>query len=374
MKAAGYETSLFGKLHVNNFCKDLRSQRSLAEAHGYSIVDELPGPRTYATFKSSYYDYLENKGLLEVYRQDMERRYRYGHVYDSSPTPLEIRDYADVYIAERAIDYLSGIPTGRKWLCTVSFGGPHDPWDTPAKYKDLYSNNIPPKSLDKPFDMNPDRPKGVYDEILNGKYDPGLTNDILGMTEKDIMELRRSYYGHVTLIDEQIGRIIGVLKDRGLYEDTMIVFTSDHGEQNGDYGLLFKQTFFESSVRVPLIIRIPGTEPSKVIGAVSLMDVGPTICEAADVEGEHGHAESLLNAIHAGVAEEKTIISQLFGETMILKNGVKAVVNKEGKIYLLFDLNEDPFEKRNLAGCSLPLERMMEHEYSDVISRIGNEV
>ena len=63
---------------------------------------------------------------------------------------------------------------------------------------------MPPRPLNAPYTFNPNRPKGVYDEILNGKYDPNLTEDILNMTSDDISALRRSYYGHITLIDDQI--------------------------------------------------------------------------------------------------------------------------------------------------------------------------
>ena len=68
-----------------------------------------------------------------------------------------------------------------------------------------------------------DSPKGVYDEILNGKYDPNLTEDILNMTSDDISALRRSYYGHITLIDDQIKRILSCLKNRGMLDNTRCV-------------------------------------------------------------------------------------------------------------------------------------------------------
>lgn len=106
VRDAGYETSLFGKAHLHKFCPDLRDKISQMQGYGYQIVDELPGPRTYATVRSSYYEHLKSCGLLRCYEEDMKRRYEEGPVYDSRPTPLPTRDYADVYIADRALDYL----------------------------------------------------------------------------------------------------------------------------------------------------------------------------------------------------------------------------------------------------------------------------
>ena len=196
----------------------------------------------------------------------------------------------------------------------------------------------------------PDRPRGVYDEILNGKYDPSLTPDIKHMTQQDIQALRRSYYGHVTLIDDQIGRILTCLERRGMLEHTIIVFTADHGEENGDYGLLFKQTFLESSVRVPLLISIPGETGRSIHTPVELMDLGPTVCHLVGIEGQLGHARSLLPLMQGGIIEKQRLASQIFGETMLLEKGIKAVFNQEDIPYLLFDLNSDPMESYNLAG------------------------
>ena len=349
VRDAGYETSLFGKAHLHKFAPDLRDLEFQTKGYGYDIVDELPGPRTYGIKKSSYYDYLKDRNLIECYCRDMDKRYKEGHVYNCTPTPLETKDYADVYIADRAIEYLEQVSDDKPWFCTVGFGGPHDPWDTPKEYVDLYKDVIPPAALKAPLTLNPERPKGVYDEILNGKYDPGLTEDIKNMTEEDIIGVRRSYYGHITLIDDQIKRIFECLEKRSMMKDTIIVFVADHGEQNGDYGLLFKQTFFETSVRVPLMISIPEIKGKQIENAVELMDVGATLCDLLGIESDIGHAQSLIPLVENADSGKEQIVSQLFGETMLLTDGYKAVFNKENEIYLLFNLKKDPYESQNLA-------------------------
>ena len=366
VRDAGYETSLFGKAHLHKFCPDLRDKISQMQGYGYQIVDELPGPRTYATVRSSYYEHLKSRGLLRCYEEDMKRRYEEGPVYDSRPTPLPTKDYADVYIADRALDYLGQVSPDVPWFCTVSFGGPHDPWDTPAEYVLPYQDVIPPPARPAPVSIAPDRPRGVYDEILNGKYDPSLTPDIKRMTQQDIQALRRSYYGHVTLIDDQIGRILTCLERRGMLEHTIIVFTADHGEENGDYGLLFKQTFLESSVRVPLLISIPGETRRSIHTPVELMDLGPTVCHLVGIEGQLGHARSLLPLMQGGIIEKQRLASQIFGETMLLEKGIKVVFNQEDIPYLLFDLNSDPMESYNLAGT--PQVSALEHYFCHALA------
>lgn len=346
----GYSTSVFGKVHLHKFSPDLRDFAWKIRQYGFDVVDELPGPRTYGIMRSSYYDHLQRQGLLECYREDMKRRYEEGPVYESRPTPLPTKDYADVYIADKAIEYLETVEEDKPWFSMVSFGGPHDPWDTPAEYTQLYQDIVPPPPLSAPISLNPDRPKGVYDEILSGKYDSSLTEEILHMTAGDITALRRSYYGHVTLIDRQIGRILECLERKGMLQNTVIAFTSDHGEENGDYGLLFKETFFESSVRVPLFISVPGQMGRQIDSPVELMDLGPTLCGILGMNISLGHACSMMPLMQNRGYGKKMVVSQIFGETMVLKDSVKAVFNREGMPYLLFDMKNDPEEKNNLAA------------------------
>ena len=350
IRDAGYETSIFGKVHLHKFSPDLRDFAWQTRSYGYQIVDELPGPRTYAVMRSSYYDHLERRGLLEQYREDMRCRYEAGHVYDSRPTPLPTKDYADVYIADRALDYLEHVSDDKPWFSTISFGGPHDPWDTPAEYAQRYQDMTPPAPLAAPCSVCLDRPTGVYDELLNGKYDPGLTEDLRNMTPEDIRALRRSYYGHVTLIDEQIGRILNCLERRKMLDHTILVFTADHGEENGDYGLLFKQTFLETSARVPMLVSMPGRTPGTVDAPVELMDLGPTLCDLLGLTPQLVHAQSLAPLMRGEAPKKQMLVSQIFGETMLLHRGYKAVFNQRDEVYLLFDRQRDPEERENLAG------------------------
>lgn len=365
VQALGYETSLFGKLHVHKWAKDLRDDLEAVHAYGYEIVDECPGPRSYAKFKSNYYDYLEQKGLLQIYNDDVEERY-HNKVYTARPSPLPLADYPDRYIGNRAVEYLKQYDRGKPWFCTVSFGGPHEPWDAPEEFLQRYRDRKMPRPLPCAVDLHPDRPRGVLDELLNGAYDPALNATILDMTPEDVENIRKSYAGKVTLIDEEIGRVLEAVRQRGEWDDTIIVFTSDHGEQNGDYGLIFKQTFFESSAKIPLLIK-----PHKRFGAkagrcgslVDLTDIGPTLLElvgGGNIEPCDGR--SLCAALSGESQRDKPfVVSQLFGETMLRTQRYKAVFNRDGHVYLLFDMEKDPLEQVNLAGVGelLPMTQKM---------------
>lgn len=356
----GYETSLFGKLHMHNWAKDLRDNVETVHAYGYEIVDEIPGPRTYGKFKSNYYDLLEQKNLLQIYNDDVNERYR-NKVYTARPSPLPLEYYPDRYVGNRAVEYLEQYSKAKPWFCTVSFGGPHEPWDAPEEYLQRYSNRQMPPPLPKPTDHNPNRPHGVFDEILNGSYDFALNSSVLSMTSEDVAEIRKSYAGKVSLIDDEIGRILTVVKQRGEWDNTIIVFTSDHGEQNGDYGLIFKQTFFESSAKIPLLIK-----PNKGFGGITgkndaltdLVDLGPTLLELVNAQQLTPCDGKSLCPVLSGSSEchKEFVVSQLYGETMLRNEQYKAVFNRDGRVYLLFDLQKDPQEQANLAGLSEMLE------------------
>ena len=131
----------------------------------------------------------------------------------------------------------------------MSFGGPHEPWDAPEPYASMYDPRDMPAPR-KVFRETGARPRGLLDERF------GLPG---GPTEEEAAACRANYAGNITLIDDQIGEILEVITARGELDNTVIAFTSDHGEMNGDCGLIYKKNFLDGAVRVPMLIRTPET-------------------------------------------------------------------------------------------------------------------
>ena len=269
LRDMGYRTSIFGKTHLHPHRGDLRDREYLLHAWGLDDVDEIGGPRASAAVMSHMTARWEEKGLLEAYRADFAERFaNKPHVARPSVLPLE--EYADVYVGQKAKQYLSTYDHNQPWFCWVTFGGPHEPWDAPEPYASMYDPAAMPEPQPRPTEADSDkRPQGwldTYMERRTPKFDDG-----------DQAAMRANYAGNVSLIDDQIGEILATIEQRGELDNTIIAFTSDHGEMNGDWDLIYKMNFLDSSARVPLLFRSPKTvnEGGKVIDApVENIDLG----------------------------------------------------------------------------------------------------
>ena len=341
----GYRTSLFGKTHLHPHRGDLRERAHLLRAYGLDDVDEIGGPRASAHVMSHMTAEWEHKGLLDAYREDYAERFaNKPHVARPSTLPLE--DYADVYVGQQAKRYLESYGRDQPWFCWVSFGGPHEPWDAPEPYASLYRPEDMPPPVPRP-EVDQPRPQGWLDyhmEHHSPVLEPG-----------DVGAMRANYAGNVTLIDDQIGQIVRVVEQRGELENTVIAFTSDHGEMNGDWDLIYKVNFLDGALGVPLIVRTPATAAGGGFASDALVencDLGPTLVELAGGEIEHHQfARSLLPALaSAGAAHRDEALSEFRGEFLLLTRDWKMALNHDGKSYLLFDRHADPRETRNLAG------------------------
>ena len=345
VREAGYRTSLFGKTHLHPHSGDLRERESLMNAYGLDDVNEIGGPRASANVLSHMTAMWEEKGIWEAYRADYRERFSTKpHLVRSSTLGLE--DYADVYVGQQAKQYLQDYDRDEPWCCWVSFGGPHEPWDTPEPYASMYDPAEMPPAVPRPFTEG--RPRGHLDRLMqrvNPTFEAG-----------EIGRLRANYAGNVTLIDDQIGEILDAIAARGELDNTIIVHTSDHGEMNGDYGLIYKSNFLNGAVRIPLLVRTPDSTNAGSIceSPAEWIDIGPTLVELVGGELEHRQfGKSLCSVLTQPEATHRDFaISEIEGEIMLLNREWKVALNADGEVYLLFNVQNDPNEIQNLAGRS----------------------
>ena len=347
IKKLGHRTSLFGKthLHPHHGAPDLRDREGLLHAWGLDDVDEIGGPRASMRTMSHMTAGWDDKGLLDVYRDDFKERSS-NKPWVVRPSVLPFLDYYDVYVGQQAKRYLSSYDRDEPWFCWVSWGGPHQPWDTPEPYASIYD----PEAMPGPA-MNhadPPRPRGQIDQRFEGmqRY-PALEKGEVGA-------MRADYAGNVSLIDDQIGEILAVIEERGELDATIIAFTSDHGEMNGDHGLISKSNFYDGAVRVPLIVRTPGAECSGIVNdsPAETVDLGPTLVELAGGELEYRQVGKSLTDALDGSRHRHDALSEIAGEFMLMNDEWKIALNKDGETYMLFDRSNDPDEEHNLAGMS----------------------
>ena len=346
IRDAGYATSVFGKIHLHPHRGDLRDREDLVRSWGLDHVDEIPGPRSLTRCRCNLTDLWQQAGVYDAYRRDTHDRYE-NKPWVARPSPLPLELYPDVYVGRQAATYLRDYEDRRPWFCWVSFGGPHDPWDAPEPYASRYE----PEAMPAPVpaqDTGGERPRG----LLDGR----LTDGRVPFEAGDVAALRASYAGNVTLIDDQIGELLRVIEQRGELGRTAIAFVSDHGEMNGDQGLLHKHNFLDPAARVPFIVRPPagwgGAAGAESGAMVELMDVGATLAELAGAEPAGGsRALSVTPALRdPGRPHREFAVSELRSEVMLATADWKLAVNRRREVYLLYDLRADPFETRNLAA------------------------
>jgi choline-sulfatase len=355
LRRSGYRTSLFGKLHLHPTQGDLRKRERLVRRFGFDDVDEVAGPRALQACSTALTDQWERDGVRDAYRRDVAERYA-NTPWVVRPSPVGLDLYYDTYVGRSAAAYLRSYDRPEPWFCYVGFPGPHEPWDTPEPWASAYEPRTMPAPRAAPRSSG-DRSVGALDRRLHDRPD---------ISPGEIAALRADYAGGVSLIDDVIGEVLQVVRDRGEWDRTIVVFTSDHGEMNGDAGLLYKEVFLDGAVRVPLIIRDPtGCAGGEVADPVELIDVGATIL---DLAGRSDDATFRMGRSMAGVVRDPAsppprtdVLSELRGEVMLATADWKIALNAEGETYLLFRRSGD--ESENLAGIEQfeDIQRSMEH-------------
>ncbi|MCC2671434.1 MAG: Arylsulfatase, partial [Armatimonadetes bacterium] len=252
--------------------------------------------------------------------------------------------FSSELFADSAIEFLQGQDGRKPFFCYVAFTAPHDPRQPPLAYREPYYRSLPP--LPKNF-----QPQLTFD---NGMMDGGRDENLGAWprTESMIRDQLAEYYGLITHMDEQIGRILAALKRSGQADDTLIVFAADNGLALGSHGLLGKQSVFEHSMRTPLIVSGPGVPAGKSTKAFTyLLDLYPTLCDVLQVQPPAGLEGESLRPLWEG--KRKSVRDSVFLPFLDLQRAVRddrwklIGYPKVGHLQL-FDLKNDPNETTNL--------------------------
>jgi arylsulfatase A-like enzyme len=253
LRRAGYRTALCGKNHSHHKPQDFDFHECTGHMGNEGETNETAEQRAFAEFLCGT---------------------RHMEVDCHSPGGVEVQHpYRNVTSAFRFIDET---PANRPFFAWVSFAEPHNPYQVPEPYFNLF----PPESLPQPYaGVDSLTEKGWRWPWLRGVWESVLGPDI----EKRILRSRSNYHGMLRLIDDQFKRLMEGLDERGLAENTLVFFMSDHGDFVGEYGLIRKGPDLPDMLtRVPLAIRGPRVKPQgmRADAMVNLVDVLPTVCEA----------------------------------------------------------------------------------------------
>ena len=247
-------------------------------------------------------------------------------------------------------DHVRKGPNARPFCMTVSLTHPHDPYCIERKYWDLYEGvDIDLPDVTIPKEEQDDHSKRLLKvcDLWDKEFTP-----------EQIKRARRAYYGAVSYVDDNIGKLLQTLKDCRLDQDTIIVFSGDHGDMLGERGLWYKMSYFEASVRVPLLIHHPATfKPHRVSANVSTLDILPTLVDLVHEKlwpGLPMDGTSLLPHLEDREGGSDTVFAEYCGEgtvapLMMIKRGPWKYITCPADLPQLYNLATDPKELINLA-------------------------
>jgi choline-sulfatase len=258
-------------------------------------------------------------------------------------------DYDDevAFHAVREVHDLARAGGEDPFLLVVSFTNPHDPWEVPPRYWDLYDESRIGAPAVGPLALDEVDPHSRRLRVMSGI-------DEVSLSDEDVRRARHGYYAAISYVDERIGSVLGVLRDTGLDRNTVIVFTADHGEFLGERGLWYKMSFLEPAARVPLFVRVPGGAGRRVSAPVSLVDLAPTVLELCGAESG-GVVMDGISLTGSPPVSRAPVICEYHAEgvnapaAMIRDGRFKLIVCREDPDQL-YDLDADPLELSNLAA------------------------
>jgi len=341
LKKAGYYSLGIGKMHFSPWERMAGFDRRI-------IADRKGNGRGDNNRIDDYAKFLDKHGLT---RWDYLKFQSPGEdnivgVYD---WPYDEMLHIDHYVGEQAKSVIEKQELKEPWFLWVSFNGPHNPWDPPARCSEQYKKMDLPAAIEDDLTIKP---------IDHTRVRYNYTRDVVDRIDrtpqerkKIINRIRAGHFGNLTFIDEQLGKILKALDETGQLDNTIIIYSADHGSCLGDHDLIHKGTFYDRSAIVPFIVRYPRkVKPSITDAFSSHVDVMPTILSIAGaalpvtIEGKdlkplfYGKKKSIQDFLILEIRGGTGIVTDRWKMSIYPKTG-------DGELY---DLKADPKEIHNL--------------------------
>lgn len=258
---------------------------------------------------------------------------------------VEVKDSITAWTADGAVDFLETRDPLRPFFLWTSFTKPHPPFDPCRDFWALYEGIPMPPAVHGDWSRTAEEaPQG----FLAGTYE---NSNVYLFTPEQIAASRRAYYAMITQIDYSLGRIFGCMRENGLFKNTWVIFTSDHGEMLGDHFMAQKNLFFEGSAHVPLLIMPPqgrGLPVNvRVDSLAEIADIFPTILDIAGIEPP---AEAMGRSLLRDPGERTFYGASLGQHFCVMEGKMKLIYCVRGGHTLLFNLENDPMEQHDLSN------------------------
>ncbi|MFI3238464.1 MAG: sulfatase-like hydrolase/transferase [Lachnospiraceae bacterium] len=327
LATAGYHTAAIGKMHFYPW--------DISEGFQYRVIAE---DKRHIDIQDDYTMYLKKRGYNRLHANVHDGFFEHkGAIISKIPEEHQI----DRYVCNETCDYLDTLDGTKPFALMVGFPGPHCPYDPTQEVMDQMKLAPMIPSVPCTPESEHFRPTSVFE---NGLSWNGV--DLTVFTEAQKEKIRLHYAALVQGIDEHVGTIIAKLKTLGIYDDTIILFSSDHGDYLGDFGMLGKGLFYESSCRIPLIVRHPEQEAMVVSHPVSLTDTYQTILNFADFEVEDTDDSTVLAPF--GKSLERSPIFGSIQNSWMLRNDCYQYTISANGLEEFYDMCNDPTQQQNL--------------------------
>jgi len=337
LSAQGYYTAAIGKMHFYPW--DLRlgfQYRRIAE------------DKRWIHIRDDYYHYLHVHGLRKYHGNEHEGYFEHqGAIVNRLPWEYQV----DHFVGLEACHFIRAHGTEGPFAMMVGFPGPHCPYDPAPEFLQAFD----PADMPEPAPDAGDTPK-LREGNIRGNRQPWNGVDISEFTREQKLRVRAHYAALVAQIDYEVGQIVGALREQGLLDNTVILFSSDHGDYLGDHNLIGKGHFFEASWHVPVLARLPGATSGTVRDdLVVLTDVTATLLALAGMDvPAHMDARPLPGLGLPGAEQGRDHLIGALGGGWAIQQGPWRLAKYSTGEATLFQMDQDPLEQRNLIddpGC-----------------------